>query len=121
MHYGPLLMQYLPIMHVLDAMHIERNISNNMLKHMFGKKDIPAVRRDMEAAGKFSHSHVKDVLTEEEKVEFLVLISRTKVPPGYSSTFIKHAGESCLAGLKIHDNHYLLQQILPTTMRNLGA
>ena len=72
-------MQYLPIMHALDAMHIERNISNNMLKHIFSEEDTPAIRRDMEAAGKFSHLHLKDVLTEE-KVEFLVLIFGTRVP-----------------------------------------
>jgi hypothetical protein len=125
-------MQYLPIRHALDTMHIERNISNNMLKHMFGEKDTPAVRRDMEAAGKFSHLHLKEVartndwlqprapyvLTEQEKVELLALISGTKVPSGYSSTLIKHVGENRLAGLKSHDHHYLLQQILPATVYN---
>jgi hypothetical protein len=74
-------------------MHIERNISNNMLKHIFGDKDTAAVWWDMEAAGKFFHLHLQEVpgsndyiqpkapyvFTEREKAEFLALICRTRV------------------------------------------
>jgi hypothetical protein len=121
-------MQYLPIRHALDAMHIQRNISNNMLKHVFGEKDTPVVRRDMEAVGKFRHLHLQEiagtnnfyqpkapyVFTDQEKQEFLTLVSGTRVPSG-----CRHAGESRLAGLKSHDHHCLLQQILPKTVRNM--
>ena len=41
-------MQDLPIWHTLDPMHIERNFSANILKHLFGEKDTVATRRDME-------------------------------------------------------------------------
>jgi hypothetical protein len=93
-----------------------------MLKHMFGKKDTLALRRDMEAVGKFKHLHLQEVartndwlqskapyvLTDLEKLEFLALVSSTRVPSRYNSTLIKHTGESHLAGLKSHDHHYLL-------------
>lgn len=34
-------------------MHVERNVSNNILRHVMGEKDSPAGRRDMEEAGVF--------------------------------------------------------------------
>jgi hypothetical protein len=59
------------------------------------------------------------ILTEQEQVDLLVLISCTRVPSEYSSTLIKYAGEKRMSGLKSHDHHCLLQQILPTAVRNL--
>jgi hypothetical protein len=56
--HGHVVMQYLPIRHALDAMHIERNISSNILKHMFGEKYTTTCPRDMEAVGKFPHLHL---------------------------------------------------------------
>ena len=128
-----MIVQFLPIRHALDMMHIERNISNNFLQHLFGEKDTPAVRRDMEAVGKFEHLHLRQppgsadfvqprapyVFSSTEKEEFLALIVRTRVPTGYSSTLIKHAGQNQLAGLKSHDHHCLIQQILPAAVRNM--
>lgn len=35
-------------------MHVERNVSANILKHIFGDKDTPATRIDMEHAEKVS-------------------------------------------------------------------
>lgn len=119
--------------HSLDVMHIERNISSNLLKHLFREKDTPAVRRDMEAAGKFPHLHLRRregssdfvqprapyMLTNEEKQVFLDLVSRTRIRSAFSSTLIKHAGANWLAGLKSHDHHCLIQQVLPTAVRNL--
>jgi hypothetical protein len=54
-------LQYLPKRHALDVMHIERNISNNIFKYIFGEKDTPAVRRDMEAVGKFLYLNLQQV------------------------------------------------------------
>jgi hypothetical protein len=125
--------QFLPIRHALDLMHIERNICLNFLKHLFGEKDTVAVRQDMEATMKFPHLHLRAqpgnsdfikprapyVFTEHKKGVFLALISSTRVPSGYSSTLIKHAGENRLAGLKSHDHHCLIQQVLPAAIRHL--
>jgi hypothetical protein len=128
-----LTMQFLSIRHTLDLMHIERNICLNILKHLFGEKDTAEVRRDMEAVGKFLYLHLRShpgstdfikprapyVLTEEERSMFLDLISRTRVPSRYSSTLIKHAGESRLAGLRSHNHHCLVQQVLSVAVRNM--
>ena len=54
-----------------------------------------------------------------ERKEFLALISRTRVPTGYSSTLIKYAGQQRLAELNSHDHHCMIQQVLPTAVRNI--
>lgn len=58
------------------------------------------------------------VFSRQEKTDFIGLVSQTRVPTGYSSTLTKHVGESKLAGLKSHDHHCLLQQILPVAVRH---
>ena len=112
-------------------MDIERNVSDNVLKHLFGDKDTPAMRRDMAQADKMHHLHLIPgnsgnvikpkapyVFSETEKSSFLSLVSSTKVPSGFSATLTKHIGEKKLSGLKSHDHHILLQQILPTSVWN---
>ena len=113
-------------------MHVERNVSSNILKHIMGEKDTPAGRRDMEEAGVFPHlwlqreGDVGDyimprapwVFSAQEKAAFLRTVSQTRVPSGYSSTLTKHVGELKLAGLKSHDHHCLLQQVLPVAIRH---
>ena len=37
--------------HVLDVMHIEKNVAEAVLKFLFGEKDTPECRRDMEELG----------------------------------------------------------------------
>jgi hypothetical protein len=49
------LLQRLPIRHLLDIMHIERNICESLLKLLFGVKDTAASRRDMEEEGIWPH------------------------------------------------------------------
>ena len=48
----------LPLWNTLDVMHIERNISDNLLKHLFGEKDTVALRRDMEEASRMPDLHL---------------------------------------------------------------
>ena len=38
-------------------MHIERNVSDNLLKHLFWEKDTLETRRDMEQAGTMPELH----------------------------------------------------------------
>ena len=117
-------------------MHVERNISDNIMRHMFGEKDTTALRRDMEeevhhgqinprralwlqeTGTRYIKPKAPFVFTESEKVSFMDVISRTKVPSGYSSMLIKHVGEKKLSGMKSHDHHVLLQQILPSAIRH---
>ena len=92
----------LKIRHSLDVMHIERNISANILGHLFGEKDTPATRKDMEdveqsrssqrwreywlTRGDISNLYVQPrapyVFTDEEKQQFLNLVGKTQVPTG---------------------------------------
>ena len=41
-------MQDLPVRHVIDVMHVEKNVAETILKFMFGEKDDLACRRAME-------------------------------------------------------------------------
>ena len=124
-------MQDLPIRNTLAVMHIKRNVSNNVMKYLFGDKDTLKTQRVMEQADVMHHIHLRQgqsrnyikpkapyVFTESEKRVFLNLVSSKKVPSGYMSTFTKHIGEKRLNGNKSHDHHILIQQILPAAIWN---
>ena len=124
-------LQELPIRNTLDVMHIERNVSDNILRHLFGEKDTLETRRDMEQAGKMrslhlvlgpSGNYVKPkapyTFSEREKSDFMARVSTTQVPSGFSATLTKHIGEKKLMGLKSHDHHILIQQVLPAAIRH---
>jgi hypothetical protein len=42
--------QKLPVRHVFDVMHIEKYITENVMKYLSGERDTLASRRDMEQA-----------------------------------------------------------------------
>ena len=120
-------------------MHVERNLSANIIGFLFGEKDSPAVRKDMEDVEQDRHTQrwrefwltpagsselylqprAPYVFNDQEKQQFLRLVASTAVPTGYSATLRKHVGDGRLTALKSHDHHILLQQILPAAIRNL--
>lgn len=114
-------------------MHVERNVSANILQHLFGAKDSPAVRRDMEHVGRFPNLWLQRpegsehylqpkapyVFSDREKRNFLNLVSSIQTPSGYSATLQRHIGSERLHGLKSHDHHVLLQDILPAAVRHM--
>jgi hypothetical protein len=53
----------------------------------------------------------------EECIPFQAALSSIKIPTGYSSSMTKHLGEKKLSGLKSHDHHVILQQILSACIR----
>jgi hypothetical protein len=126
-------MQDMPIRHVLDVMHIEKNISEAVLKFVFGEKDTPESRRDMEELGlrrelwlkptgnrqRFSKPHAPYVFTDAERTNFVDEVSSIHTPTGYGSSLGKHFQKTRFYGLKSHDFHCLLQQIVPVTIRTL--
>lgn len=79
-------------------MHIERNFSANILKHLFGKADSTAVQKDMEDMGTMEDLWLQQrpqsqlytqppapyVFSDSEKFEFMEPIASTQVPSGYS-------------------------------------
>ena len=125
--------QDMPVRHVLDVMHIEKNISEAVLKFLFGDKDTAESRRDLEEMGvrrelwlkpsrnrqRFSKPHAPYVFTEAEKKIFVDEVSCIRTPTGYGSNLGKHFRKSRLSGLKSHDFHCLLQQIVPVSIRTL--
>ena len=123
----------MPIRHVLDVMHIEKNIAESVLKFLFGEKDTPETRRDLQDVGqrrelwlrprahraRFFKPHAPYVLTDMERKLFVEQVSAIRTPTGYGSALGKHLKKARLSGLKSHDYHCLLQQIIPVAIRNL--
>lgn len=115
-------MQEMPVRHVLDVMHIEKNIAESVLKFLFGEKDTPDSRRDLEELGirrelwlrpranrqAFVKPQAPYVFTEAEKKLFIEEVSAICTPTGYGSNLGKHLKKSKFQGLKSHDYHCLI-------------
>jgi hypothetical protein len=125
----------LPVRHVLDVMHCEKNLAENILRTTFGEKDSPAVRADMQARGIRPHLHRQPlgpnhdkyympdasyVLSAEEKAKVLQVLKSLRTPTHYVSAFHNRISKGKLSGLKSHDFHVLLQQILPLYFRKVS-
>ena len=114
-------------------MHIEKNISEAVLKFLFGEKDTAESRKDMEEVGvrrelwlrpatnrqRVHKPHAPYVLTDVEKKFFVDEVSAIRTPTGYGSSLGKLIQKSRFIGLKSHDFHCLLQQIVPVAIRTL--
>ena len=125
--------QDMPVRHVLDVMHVEKNIAESVLKFLFGDKDTVESRKDMEALGirrelwlrprpnrqSFTKPQAPYVFTDAEKKLFIEEVSAICTPTGYGSALGKHLKKSKFQGLKSHDYHCLIQQIIPVVSRTL--
>lgn len=114
-------------------MHVEKNISASILGFIMGDKDTIAVRKDMESEGinpslhlrprpgrdNYFKPHAPYVLNPAESAQFLRRVRSVKVPTGYSLNMMKHVSDRNLQGLKSHDHHIILQDILPASIRGL--
>ncbi|CAL2255581.1 unnamed protein product [Prunus armeniaca] len=129
--------KYLPVRHVLDVMHIEKNVCDNIIGTLLeipGKnKDGIAARLDLLNMG------VKNDLQPEygerrtrlppgpwnllraEKRQVCNSFYGMKVPEGYSSNIknLVSLQDSRLLGLKSHDCHTSMQQLLPVAIRSV--
>lgn len=126
-------MQDLPIRHLLDVMHTEKNISESVMKYLWGEKDTPESRRDLEDMGlrrelwlrrrgagqTFDKPHAPYVFTDAQRKIFIAEVSAIRTPTGYGSALAKHLSKSKFSGLKSHDFHCLIQQIIPVMSRTL--
>ena len=107
----------MPIRHVLDVMHVEKNIAESVLKFLFGDKDTPESRKDLEEVGlrrelwlrpranrqRFYKPQAPYVFTEAEKKIFMDEVSAIRTPTGYGSALGKHLKKNRFMGLKSHD------------------
>ena len=128
----------LDVRHSLDVMHVEKNVCESLvgtLLHISGKtKDGINTRRDLveigirnvlhpqERDGKRAYLHpAAHTLSKEEKRSFCGFVNTIKVPQGYSSNLSKLVSMQDLkiTGMKSHDCHVLMQQLLPLAIRGI--
>ncbi|KAL6289134.1 hypothetical protein ACE6H2_006644 [Prunus campanulata] len=129
--------KYLPVRHVLDVMHIEKNICDSIIGTLLeipGKnKDGIAARLDLLNMGvktdlqpEYGERSTRLPpgpwnLSRAEKRAVCNSFYGMKVPEGYSSNIknLVSLQDSRLLGLKSHDCHTLMQQLLPVAIRSI--
>ncbi|XP_068331574.1 uncharacterized protein [Pyrus communis] len=126
--------RHLLIRHNLDVMHIEKNICDSVVGTLLDiekSKDGLAARADLEFLNiRYSQQPRREgnrtfrppalfTLKREEKTAFCKVLSTIRVPDGYSSNLSRcvHVNERKIHGLKSHDYHVLMQQLLPLAIR----
>ncbi|WMV18529.1 hypothetical protein MTR67_011914 [Solanum verrucosum] len=127
----------LKLRHNLDVMHIERNVSDNILltvMSIVGKtKDTLKSRYDLVDLGiRQGLDLIEDgdtillpvacyALSSQEKLKLCEFLANLKVPDAFSSNISRCVNvlEKKIHGLKCHDHHVLLQDILPIAIRGL--
>ncbi|BBN69969.1 hypothetical protein Prudu_1303S000100, partial [Prunus dulcis] len=120
--------KYLPVRHALDVMHIEKNVCDSIIGTLL---EIPGKNKDGIAAR-------LDLLNMGVKTDLqpqyggrrtrlppgpwnLSRAEKREVPEGYSSNIknLVSLQDSRLLGLKSHDCHTLMQQLLPVAIRSV--
>ena len=120
----------LDVRHCIDVMHVEKNVCDSVigtLLNIQGKtKDGLNTRQDLADMGIRAQLHPRSdgkkiylppachTLSKKEKISFCQCLRRVKVPQGYSSNIksLVQLKDLKLVGLKFHDCHVLMQQLL---------
>jgi hypothetical protein len=130
--------KYNLLRHNLDVMHIEKNVLDNIIGTLLGMKgktkDNYEARLDLEEMGLRGElhpvrtNHNKTILpascftmSNKEKYDFLAILANVKVPDGYASNVSRcvKLKERCIRGLKSHDSHIIMQQLMPIALRGM--
>jgi hypothetical protein len=117
--------------HNLDVMHIEKNVMDNILGtilYIKGKtKDNLRARQDLKEMGLRPKLHpytaidgktympaACHTMSKDNKTHFLRVFRNVRVPDGYASNVscCVRLKERTISGLKSHDSHVLMQQLL---------
>ena len=127
----------LDVRHCIDVMHVEKNVCDSLigtLLNIKGKtKDTLNARLDMvdmkirEELKPCDHGKrtylppAACTLSKKEKISFCQCLHEIKVPQGYSSNVksLISMQDLKLVGLKSHDCHVLMQQLLPVAIRGI--
>lgn len=129
----------LDVRHCLDVMHVEKNVCDNLvgiLLNIPGKTtDGARARHDMAHMGIRPELHVIEedgrkgsyippacyTLSKKEKEDFCKCLHGIKVPSGYSANIKKLVSmpDLKLIGMKSHDCHVMMTQMLPIAIRNI--
>ncbi|XP_059627474.1 uncharacterized protein LOC132270307 [Cornus florida] len=127
--------EVLLLRHNLDVMHIEKNVCESIigtlldmkgkskdglnshldLQEMCIRDELHPIKRD----NKFYLPAGPHTLLKMEKRRFCERLQQLKLPDGYSSNIGKCVliDECKILGLKSHDYHVLMQQLLPVALR----
>lgn len=122
--------------HNLDVMHIEKNVMDNILGTIL---DIKAKTKDnleawldlqemglrpkfhpyTAANGKTYIPAACHTMSREGKENFLKVLQNVRVPDKYASNISRcvRLKDHTIFGLKSHDSHILMQQLLPIALR----
>ncbi|XP_068466379.1 uncharacterized protein [Phaseolus vulgaris] len=127
----------LDVRHCLDVMHVEKNVCDSLigtLLNIKGKtKDGVNARLDLIEMNIREELAPREVgkrtylpaacytLSKKEKTSFYECLKGVKVPQGYSSNVksLVSMNDLKLIGLKSHDCHVLMQQLLPVAIRGI--
>jgi hypothetical protein len=103
------------------------NLAKNFLKTITRKKDTVKVRRDLQRRnvrrrlwlsphpqkpGKMVKPRAPYVMTDDEFEKFAKCLEALKTPSGYASDLGKSIRKKNFGGLKSHDYHVLMQEVL---------
>jgi hypothetical protein len=122
--------------HNLDVMHIEKNVTDNILGTILDlkrkTKDNLAAPLDLKEMGlrpklhPFTAANGKTyipatchTMSREDKENFLKVLRNVRVPDRYASNISRciQLKDRTISGLKSHDSHILIQQLLPIALR----
>lgn len=117
--------------HNLDVMHIERNVSHNILSTMMSivgktKNTLESgydlvdllIRQGLHPIEDGDNALLRAAcyaLSSQEKLKLCEFLASLKVPHSFSSNISRclNVLEKNIRGLKCHDHHVLLQDVLP--------
>ncbi|XP_024013230.1 uncharacterized protein LOC112087553 [Eutrema salsugineum] len=125
----------IPVRHNLDVMHMERNVAASIvstLLHCRKSKDGLNARKDLQVLGIRKDLHPRPQgkrtylpaapwsLSKEEKKIFCSRLHEFKGPDGYCSNISRcvSVDNPNIMGMKSHDYHVLMQQLLPVALRD---
>ncbi|XP_071704067.1 uncharacterized protein [Rutidosis leptorrhynchoides] len=130
--------KYLQVRHCIDVMHIEKNVCDSLiglLLNIQGKtKDGVNVRYDMAEMNIRKELHPVEIegkrpylpvacytLSKAEKTKFCQSLYGVKVPSGYSANIksLVSIKDNKLIGMKSHDCHVLMTQMIPIAIRGI--
>ncbi|XP_075112672.1 uncharacterized protein LOC142182321 [Nicotiana tabacum] len=120
--------------HNLDVMHIEKNVCDNLIYTLLnlGKKskDNLEARLDLKemkirpslwpqyrASGRAYLPATFFTMSQQEKELFYEVLQNAKFPDGYVSNISRCVRKRKLSGLKTHDCHVIMQELLPLALR----
>ncbi|XP_052159472.1 uncharacterized protein LOC127776976 [Oryza glaberrima] len=124
--------------HNLDVMHIEKNVCDNIYGTLLGvegkSKDNLQARLDLQemnirpdlhpirkANNKYCLPPASYTMSKREKQQFCKVLHDIKVPDGYAGNISKciNVSQGKISGLKSHDCHILMQELLPVALRGV--